>query len=126
MISIFLAKVLGVYLVVVCASVLMNRRRWAAMVERADSDLQMYTSGAIIFLLGLVLVNLHNVWTADYRGVVTFLGWLTLFKGLVRLLWGHKAVSWGKSAFHSSWYTPLVAIFLVLGLWLANAGFNLV
>ena len=123
MISIFLAKVLGPYLVLVCLSVLINRRSWKVMVDSLESNLQMYVSGALILILGLMMVNVHNIWTLDYRGVITFLGWLTIFKGVVRVFWGERAVKWGRSAFHSSWYIPLIVVFLVIGLWLTAVGY---
>ncbi len=118
---------LGVYLVAVCASVLMNRRVWKAMLERLEGNsLPMFVSGAIILILGLLMVNVHNIWTADYRGVITFLGWLTVFKGGVRVFFPEQAVKWGKSAFHAAWYMPLVVLFLLVGLWLASVGYGLV
>ena len=124
MLSLFLAKVLGVYLVVISLSVLFNRKRFLAVVDHAHNTLSMYASGAIILLLGLLMINVHNIWTADYRGVITFLGWITVFKGLVRVCWGEKAIRWGKSAFHAWWYNPLLIIFLLIGIWLTAVGYG--
>jgi hypothetical protein len=37
----------------------------------------------ITFVMGMVIVALCNVWNADWRVLVTLLGWLTVVKGAV-------------------------------------------
>lgn len=44
------------------------------------------TTGYITFLLGLITVVAHNVWVPDWRVAVTVLGWVTLFKGLEKII----------------------------------------
>lgn len=36
--------------------------------------------------MGMVIVALYNVWRADWRVLVTVLGWLTVIKGAVIML----------------------------------------
>lgn len=43
------------------------------------------STGYITFLLGLATVIAHNIWTADWRVVVTILGWMTLLKGATKI-----------------------------------------
>ncbi|MFA5142237.1 MAG: hypothetical protein WC471_04675 [Candidatus Woesearchaeota archaeon] len=43
------------------------------------------TTGYVTFLLGLITVILHNVWTWDWRVAVTILGWTTLIKGVLKI-----------------------------------------
>lgn len=125
MLSFFLAKVLGTYVVLVCLAVLLRRRSLRRMLEGAgDTQILAFISGALVLILGLLVVISHNVWTSDYRGVITFLGWLTVFKGVVRLFFPDQVVGWSRRAFRSIWYTPLIVLFLLLGLWLAAVGFG--
>ena len=42
--------------------------------------------GAFTLILGLLFVQFHNVWTMDWRVLVTIIGWITLIKGSVALL----------------------------------------
>lgn len=44
------------------------------------------STGYITFLLGLVTVVLHNLWVYDWRVSVTILGWVTLFKGIEKIM----------------------------------------
>ncbi|MEX2010238.1 MAG: hypothetical protein WD874_00315 [Parcubacteria group bacterium] len=127
MISIFLAKVLGAYLVIVTSAVLLGRERMVAVFQGMESEkneFTLYVSGALILILGLIMVNVHNIWTADYRGMITFLGWLTVFKGAARLFYGDKVVGWGKAMVAKPWHRILLWIFLLIGIWLAGIGYG--
>lgn len=126
MISIFLAKVLGVYLVVFSIAAFTNRKQLISMISNIEEDsFQVYFSGTIIFILGLLIVNSHNIWTMDYRGVITFLGWLTIFKGAVRIFWGQKVVSMGKNIFNSRWYNIILGTTFLVGVWFTLIGYGI-
>ena len=43
------------------------------------------STGYITLLMGLVTVILHNIWVADWRVVITILGWSTLIKGIGKI-----------------------------------------
>jgi len=48
------------------------------------------STGYITFLLGLVTVVLHNLWVFDWRVTITILGWATLIKGIMKIVFpGH-------------------------------------
>jgi len=36
-------------------------------------------------LIGLPVIILHNIWTLDVLGFVTFIGWMSVLKGVVRI-----------------------------------------
>jgi hypothetical protein len=43
------------------------------------------STGYITFLLGLVTVVMHNIWTTEWFVVITVLGWVTLLKGVMKM-----------------------------------------
>lgn len=43
------------------------------------------STGYITLLMGLVTVVLHNIWVADWRIIITVLGWFTLIKGVMKV-----------------------------------------
>jgi hypothetical protein len=45
-----------------------------------------YLTGILTLLAGLAIVNLHNLWTDDWRVIITVLGWLGIVGGLFRIL----------------------------------------
>ena len=82
--SISLTKVLGLYLVIVPLAALVNRKHLPRLVEEFSTSLGLNILASVVALvLGLLLVVSHNVWSRDWRVLITILGWLTLVKGAV-------------------------------------------
>jgi hypothetical protein len=45
-----------------------------------------YLAGMLTLLAGLSIVNVHNLWTDDWRVIITVIGWLAIVGGLIRIL----------------------------------------
>jgi len=56
------------------------------MTDLANCKGLLWLTGLITFIMGMVMVALYNMWSADWRLLVTLLGWLTLIKGAVIML----------------------------------------
>jgi hypothetical protein len=41
-----------------------------------------YMAGFTTVILGALIVNYHNIWTRDWRVLITIIGWLALIKGV--------------------------------------------
>lgn len=48
------------------------------------------STGYITFLLGLTTIVAHNLWVADWRVTITLLGWVTLFKGIEKVVFPER------------------------------------
>ncbi|MBN8963745.1 MAG: hypothetical protein J0H71_21700 [Rhizobiales bacterium] len=85
--SIFIARLIGPVMIVAGLSVLLNRQGFAAMAKDflANRGL-MFLGGLMVMLAGLAIVLTHNIWTADWRVIVTLFGWLLTFAGAIRIL----------------------------------------
>lgn len=55
------------------------------VIEMTENRAFVISTGYISLLLGLAVVILHNVWAADWRTVITLLGWATLIKGILKI-----------------------------------------
>ncbi len=122
--SIFLAKVLGLYLVIVPLAVLVNRKHLPRLVEEFSTNLGLNILASFFALvLGLLLVVSHNVWTADWRVIITILGWLTLAKGVVRLLFLEQVQKLSRISL-KPWYALVLVLFVLIGLYLSYVGFS--
>lgn len=121
--SIFLAKLFGLYLIVVCSAALINRKNFEKLADSLSGNLTLLVfSGAASMLLGLAVVISHNIWTSDWRVLISFLGWLTLFKAGVRLFFPEKIKPMAMK-FMKLW--PWVClVFLIVGVYLAYIGFS--
>jgi len=85
-ITIFLAQFWGWLLVIIGLIFLLRKK---ALLEEMFRLLEekgfVLFSGYLALILGLVTVILHNLWTADWRVVITIFGWISLIKGIVRI-----------------------------------------
>jgi hypothetical protein len=45
-----------------------------------------YLNGTLLFVAGLAIVRVHNRWTGGWPVLVTLVGWLAIFGGLIRMI----------------------------------------
>ncbi|MBI4548126.1 MAG: hypothetical protein HY707_09105 [Ignavibacteriae bacterium] len=84
--SIFLAKVIGLFGAISTLAIIIRYETHLVMEENAvQSPAVIYLSGFLFLLLGILVTVSHQVWTRDWRVVITILGWLLLAKGLMRI-----------------------------------------
>ncbi len=81
-----LAVLIGSALVIVGITVFNKSYFNAVMADLANSKGLLWVTGLITFVMGTVIVALYNVRSADWRVIVTLLGWLTVIKGAVIML----------------------------------------
>jgi uncharacterized membrane protein HdeD (DUF308 family) len=86
--TVFLGRLLGLYLIAIAVAMLASRRRaLATLDEMARSGPWMLFSGMVAMAAGLAIVLGHNVWTGGALAVVvTLFGWAALLKGVSLLL----------------------------------------
>ena len=85
--SIYLARLIGPVLVVIGLGMLLNGPVYRAMTTQfLHSHALIYLSGLLTLVAGLALVLAHNEWKADWRLIITVLGWLGIIGGAVRML----------------------------------------
>ena len=87
-----IAGLVGPLLVAIGIAMLINRHVFPAMIgEIAHSYGLVFLSGILIFLAGVAIVRVHNVWTGGWRIVVTAMGWIAIASGIVRMWFPQRA-----------------------------------
>ena len=86
--TVFLGKLLGLYLIAISITMFVNKRRTLATLdEMVRSGPGMLFSGMVATAAGLAIVLGHNVWSGGVLAVVvTLFGWAALLKGVSLLL----------------------------------------
>jgi len=80
--SIFLAKILGPYCIIVGAGVLFNVKSYQKVMEDfCKNSALLYLGGIFALLFGLLILLFHNVWAANWTVIITIFGWGGLIKG---------------------------------------------
>jgi hypothetical protein len=84
---VYIARLVGSILVVIGVGVLLNLQHYVALVEEAvRSPTLIYIVGLLALAGGLAILNAYRAWTADWRVVVTVLGWLMVIGGVFRIV----------------------------------------
>ena len=125
--TIFLGRLLGLYLVAISIGMLANRRRTLATLDdMARSGPWMLFSGMVATAAGLAVVLAHNIWSGGALPVVvTLVGWAALLKGVALLLApAQMADAYKGVGFERFFHLWLVAV-LALGLWLTAMSFEI-
>lgn len=83
----YLAQLIGPVMLAVACGLILQREAYRRMArEVLESPALTFLSGLLAAPTGLAVVLAHNVWVADWRLVVTALGWATFLGGVVRLI----------------------------------------
>jgi hypothetical protein len=82
-----------------------------------------YVSGALFFVAGLALVQVHNVWERTWRVLVTLCGWSFLALGVARLFTATGYVQ-SASAVPNQAYVVLQVLLVGLGAFLSYKAFS--
>jgi hypothetical protein len=113
--SIFLARLIGPVALAVAIALFINKRAFAAMAEEfLQSRALLYLSGFLLMPAGLAIVLTHNVWVANWRVIITLLGWLMTIGGAIRVIFPDKVQAWGRGFLRQ----PMGA-YIAGGIWLA-------
>ncbi len=124
--STFIARILGPVLVIVGLGLLLQTEWFRLMAnEFLKGTSLVYLTGLISLVLGLAILNTHNLWVRDWRVIITLFGWLALISGIFRLL----ATSWvqhlGLEAMtHPRGLVVTAVVELVLGGYLTIMGYR--
>ena len=85
--SVFLARLIGPLFLAVGIGLITNAAIYRKMAgEFLASTALVYLSGLLTMTAGLAIVLNHNVWAADWRVLITILGWLGVIGGAVRIV----------------------------------------
>jgi hypothetical protein len=124
--TVFLARLFGLYCIIIAAAMLPQAEAFAAIVHAFVADAPLVLIAGVFTLFGgLALVLLHNYWSGGVLTVViTLIGWLTLIKAVVLVVLPTNrlvALYGGVSPTHILISGSLT---LLLGIYLTVAGFR--
>ena len=124
--SIFLARLIGPFALALGLAVLIHGVGFRTIAtEFLASPALIFLSGLITLPAGLAIVLTHNVWTADWRVVITLIGWLAVITGAIRILAPQAAAAKGRTIIaHPAMPRIAAAIWLVIGALLCFFGYH--
>ena len=122
----YIARLIGPLFLIMGLGMVIEGDTVRALAQEFLSNLGLiYLAGVLALVVGLAIVNAHNLWVPDWRVLITILGWLSIIGGIVRLLFPGKVQALGTGLIAS----PPVMIMggitvLVIGAILSWAGYE--
>ncbi len=123
----FLAKLLGLWVVLAVLSLAFNREASITMLNALFADpALLWVTGAFTTVIGLAIVLVHNRWSGGLLPViVTIYGWLALVKGLLFLAFPAPAQADSFRAMHfDQYFYEYLAVALAIGAFFTYEGFR--
>jgi len=82
----FIAGLIGPLFMAIAAFMVVRRDTFLEFAKAAATDRPLiFFAGAILLVSGLAIVQAHNLWVADWRVIITLIGWLGVLGGIVRI-----------------------------------------
>lgn len=124
--SIFLAKLLGLYFLVSGIVIWARQKSLIPAVAQLGENRAVILVVALLELLaGLAILIAHPYFTADWRGIITFVGAWMIAESLLLLFAPDARVRKFIRYFNRpTWYASGAVLSIVLGLYLAGTGFG--
>ena len=123
-ISIFYAQVMGLWLFLIGLAMIVHQDRFKKTVTDTLNNAALMTfTGLIALALGLLIVISHNIWVSAWPVVVTLVGWILIFQGVMRIFWPDAFSRMMKDMMAKSGFTVMIWIWLIVGIYLLWAGF---
>lgn len=124
-ISLFLAKVIGIYFIVLSIPLFLNTQR----VKQLSTDIYanpslLFVAGIFTLIIGILLIVSHNVWTPDWQIIITLTGWICLIKGIIRVAFPQVGLHFVNRLIQNTYsYYICAGIMLLLGILLVYKGY---
>ncbi len=125
--SLVLAKIVGLYCLIVSISVLLNYQRIPILVhEFIESEGLKYIAGLVTLIVGIIVIIIHPIISNDWRIIITIFGWGAFLVGLVNLFIPELALQIIRLiASHRNLFTLFVLAVLLTSLVLLAEGFGI-
>jgi hypothetical protein len=123
--SLFLAKLIGIYLLVIGVIFVVRRDTMLGVVDEFLANRPaMFLSGAIALVLGIAIAIGHSVWEPNWRGLVTAIGYLSIAKGVARIAFPNAPKKVADRFRDGPLFWMWLALVLAVGGYLTWAGFT--
>lgn len=124
-VTIFLAKFIGLYFLIVAVLMIFRRKQFELMAkEFVSSKSALAISAAMNLALGLVILIEHQMWQYPVGIVITILGYLMLIKGIMRYAFPNVVKKMALKAVDTQFLLCIIVL-VGLGIYLTYSGFTM-
>jgi len=124
--SFALSQMFGIFMIILAIVMVSREQFYRKMIAsiKADNPIVFFASICSL-LLGVFLVDSHNIWELKYRVVITVFCWAVFIKALFWLIMPEKMLSITKSIVAGRGYYWSVLLLAIFGFWFLGRGISL-
>jgi len=122
--SLFLAKFWGWYLIIFFTILTFNPKRIIQILKDLQDQKFVILTAFVAIIIGLLNILSHNVWEADWRLIITLIGWVSLFIGLALFIFP-KRTSGFFDYINIKFVQLIYMLLLIIGVFLLNKGYSI-
>ena len=121
--SIFLAKFWGWYLIIFFFILSYNPKRIKQIFDDLNDEKFLIISSFMAIIVGLLNILFHNIWTLDWKLIITLIGWTSLFIGLSLFIFPKQTISL-LTIINIKLVQVIYVLLFFVGLYLLNMGYG--
>jgi len=123
---VIIARIVGPLFAVIGIGMLLNQKLYSDMIGQAILvPVLIYLSGLLAFTAGVAVLNGYRSWTADWRVIITILGWIMVIAGIIRIVIPAVTASLALTLFSGTAGMAITGVIvLVVGAFLSFEGYR--
>lgn len=124
--SIFLAKLFGIYFILLAIIYIFKKNEVRDLIKGIrDNRVMISFIGYLQIIAGLAIIITHNIFSLDFRGVITIFGYWLIVEGILYIVLPKKTLRKIINTFSNTfWYAGGSIIAIILGVYLVLNGFG--
>lgn len=123
--SIILAKFWGWYLIIFFLILSFNPKRIKQIFNDLNDEKFLITSSFVAILVGLINILFHNIWEANWKLIITLIGWVSLSIGLLLFIFPKRMILFLQFV-NIKLVQVIYTLLLLIGLFLLNIVYGII
>ncbi|WP_298493608.1 hypothetical protein [uncultured Algibacter sp.] len=123
--SFFLAKFWGWYLIIFFCILSFNPKRIKQIFNDLNDEKFLIMSSFMAIIVGLLNILFHNIWEANWKFIITLIGWISLFIGLSLFIFPKRMVAFLQFV-NIKLVQIIYTLLLLMGLFLLNIVYGII
>jgi hypothetical protein len=119
-----LAQIIGPIYLIIGLGLLLNKDAFGKMYQEfMKSSGLLYLGALMAMIVGMLVIQSHNVWSTNWTVLITLFGWMAFFKGAALVLTPRQFMSFWKKWEVENWINIAMVVYVGLGLVLTYFGY---
>ena len=123
--SIFLAQFWGWYLIIIFLILSFNPTRIKQIFNDLKDEKFLILASSIAIVIGLLNILFHNIWEANWKVIITLIGWIALYVGLSLFIFPKQTVAFLKFI-NIKLVQVIYTLLFLIGFYLLNAVYEII